>query len=718
MPGPDLYTLDFLAGTPRDMDHLKEVLYTPLMTLWGNFSREEFSRIFESLRVCLAGEKGILGLLELNLITAWLTLKQGTPPWFQEWLHERVPVERYLPGRGGEALSSGRWQIAPVFLVNGRRAFLRYFVTGLVSESVQGPGDHNPWPGWAGDLLDREARSAILSAVAASARIRPLEPGRGFYLFPLAIPNGRVQFTRGSLGLPLALAFLRLLTDSQAPEDLAATGSIDETGGIGKAEGLSLKIRQAGLAGFRGLLVPDHGHTRRGAGRIELLPVSNLREAWIFDTLYRAGRGKKLILMAEMLRDPGMIVNNCRSVPARWLRWAWKEGLISGVMDRVVKSPELFQALVEKVDVCLNRGDDSRAETLAEMIPAESVEGITPVAPRTLFKWYTLNLAMANHRGDLTAAEQCESEARQLTERAAPSDIRAFASFCNYRFIALFHNRYLFNPRLPDFLKDVLGSLKGEYRSRRRVLENATHETLGALYGSIAQNYGFCGPEYMDETRRYTLLAQEAFGDGKAQGLKDDWLRQFNYLVYAELDAGHGDTAREALLNYLEISAWHELPGKLSLLSVWQHAALARFLAGCGRREERAIYGKWAHKRLGTLTGTGHPWQLWFYNMGLVSLSLGEEKTAAECWRRGLDLCLSSGKGPTVRVMALLPLSGLWRVEALPLSGVPRTEEMIRRMAGELSPDHFRPFLEEPDLEKELEKVWTRPGDLFPFTYR
>ena len=43
---------------------------------------------------------------------------------------------------------------------------------------------------------------------------------------------------------------------------------------------------------------------------------------------------------------------------------------------------------------------------------------------------------------------------------------------------------------------------------------------------------------------------------------------------------------------------------------------------------------------------------------------------------------------------------------------------MIRRMAGELSPDHFRPFLEEPDLEKVLEKVWTRPGDLFPFTYR
>ena len=204
MPGPDLKTLDFLTGTGRDMDHLKDLLYTPRMTLWGNFSREEFSRVFESLRVCLADEQGILDLVELNLIIAWLTLKQGAPPWFQEWLHGRVPVERYLPGMGRQTLSSGRWRIAPVFLVNGRRAFLRYFVAGLVSKSDHGPGDHNPWPGWAGDLLDGEARSAVLSAVAAAVRIRPLEPGRGFYLFPLAIPNGRVQFTRGSLGLPLA----------------------------------------------------------------------------------------------------------------------------------------------------------------------------------------------------------------------------------------------------------------------------------------------------------------------------------------------------------------------------------------------------------------------------------------------------------------------------------------------------------------------------------
>ena len=580
MAGTDLYHLAFVAGSDWGRAHLKDLLYAPPAAPWGSLSPERFSRIFESLKADLKEEQGLVELMELNLVTALLLRTERLPEWFAVWARDHIDVDDYLPHIELQDALCGRWHAVPVFFVHDR-AYVRYFVLGLTETGHE----HPLWPPWADPLMDRTAKTALLSALAASNRIHPLESDLGFYCYPLTIPNRRVQFTQGSLGLPLALGFLKLLTGEKVFDGLAATGVINKEGAVQQAGGLPQKIRHAGANRFTAFLAPASDPVPSGPWGIEVLPVSTLREAWMFATLYTPGKAGELVLLAGMLQDPLMFVNNCHSVPLEWLLWARQNGRTDSLTGGLLESPDLFEGFIDKLGAALHKGDLARAEALAKLITHEDVGEAAGVAPLSVFKWFTLNLEMANHRGDVSSAEIWERKADRMARRAAVSDAGAFAAFCNHRFIALYHNRYHFTPDLPDFVKTILGSLEDQFRLQRGLVENATSEDLGALYGSIAQNYGFCGPEYLPETRRYSLLSGEAFGKGEVPELKDHWLRQLNYLAYAYLDAGDLGSAEKTLMAYIEMESWEELWPGLPGLSQWEHALLARFFAEGGNRE-------------------------------------------------------------------------------------------------------------------------------------
>jgi hypothetical protein len=66
--------------------------------------------------------------------------------------------------------------------------------------------------------------------------------------------------------------------------------------------------------------------------------------------------------------------------------------------------------------------------------------------------------------------------------------------------------------------------------------------------------------------------------------------------------------------------------------------------------------------------------------------------------------------------MGLLPLSGL-NALAVPAGSLMDDWEKIRQTALQLNPNHFK-ILKDNVPEHVLEKVWSNPETLFPFSYR
>ena len=210
----------------------------------------------------------------------------------------------------------------------------------------------------------------------------------------------------------------------------------------------------------------------------------------------------------------------------------------------------------------------------------------------------------------------------------------------------------------------------------------------------------------------------QAFGDGALPEFREDCLRQLNYLVYAALDARQFKMAEEALFRYLGIEEWREMWPILPRFSPWRHALLARFFADTEDMDNGVKYLSWALTESKGLIKHEHPWQLWLFNLGRIAQNLGEEETATELYADSLDLSLSEKYGPTVHMMALLSLSGLWRLGAVAKTDIKKQEKEVREAAGILNPVHFSMLFDERDFEKVLEAVRDKPEMLFPFAYR
>jgi len=709
----DLTHLRFLADSQWGQRHLREFLYHPDAGLCCSVSADQFSAAFEAIRRQLAHDEEVIRFLELHILTEALLQKENPSKWMIPWVADHLDVAEYVKPLTWQTCLEGHWHSVPVYLVH-ESAHLRYFILGLVSR----PEKSAFWPEWTDRLLDESAKTGIRSAVKACARTHPFAQNQGAFCYPLTVPNQSVQFKDASLGLPLSLGFMALLGGRKLPEDLAASACVQEDGSLRKVGQLSKKISHAQKAGFKVFLFCADNRVSSKREEMDLLPVSSLAEAWMGANLYAPGQAGKLLMMATMLNDPQAFANNCAVAPLEWLAWAQHNGRTRQVMGLILNSPIDFETYIQKLGICLDKGEIARAEMLARLLESASSETLADAAPLSLFKWFTLNLSMANHRGDVSASDRWEKEAEAMIRQASVSDMEAFASFYNHRFIGLHHNRYYFNPELPRFIKEILASLEAQYQCQRQLVETAANKTLGALYGSIAQNYGFCRPRCLKETEKYLTLSQKAFGDGRTPEWRGDWLRQFNYLTYASLDAGDVGAAKKALLAYLEIDDWQDLWPKLPELTQWRHAALARFLADSRKREKARIYAEWALSNNGQIHEDRHPWQLWLYNMGRIMDLLGDRESAIKFYDYSLALCRSGNLGPTVQAMALLPLSGLWQADGLNRVDLVLVEKEIRRAAKDLNPVHFKSFLNEPDFITALENVWTRPEKMFPFTYR
>jgi hypothetical protein len=429
------------------------------------------------------------------------------------------------------------------------------------------------------------------------------------------------------------------------------------------------------------------------------------------------GHGGSLKVLSEMLKAPDTFIHHIRTVDPAWVRRAAEHGRTTAIARRIVQSPHLFQQLSEKLAECLNNGELETAAVLSQTIQSQMSPASPPLLPAlAMFKWCSLNLALANHRGDIAAAERWIHQGERLACVARQSDLTALTDFYNHQLIHR-HNRFEFSPHWPRALREALPLLESRYQQQCR-FGCTTDQTLGRLYGSIVQNYAFCGPAYLSLTLEYHQRARKALGEGAAEDLTDGWRRQLNYLTYAFLDAKAFDRAERSFLDYMGIASRKDL-GTLRFCqrSSWEHALAARFLADAGHPAEQRHYLTICRSLSSPPLNASHPRQLWAFNMGRMAFRLDDAEAARRFWQHSLELCLDKSSGSTIGIMALLPLSGLHQLNVLTAVQMRHYRQTLRKTASRLHPSYFR-FLHEQPFSDVLAAVWHRPDTIFPFTCR
>ncbi len=698
----DIAHLVYLAGKSQQHESLKQWLFRPNLLFRDLRGPKAFSAAFEQVRICLRENPDLQKMVELHLLTGFLLFGEHMPEWTPSWLRDHMDTVFYLPFTEPE---QGRWRAVPVFLTGDQDSFLRCFVTGFVPE-IQTP----LWPEWAGPLMSEETRRAVSDAAAAVSRLSCRNAG-SLFCYPLTLPNACVQFRGRSLGLSLGLGFLAALHGNAFPAEIGLTGDLREDGRVEKVASVQKKTGLAIARGFRVFLHPSANLVPKQPKDILLLPVKNLNQARMLMQLYSPGESEGLGLFSDMLENPLQFIRNIQSVPSQWIEWAWRHDYARPVMEQICSSPSLFSALTDRFENTVRSSHTGSAEVISGLISwGPELEKIRQIAPLSAFRWAALNLCMCNHRGRPSRAEEWGRIAQGLLGEALRADIRAVTDYFNYVFI-LRHNRYDFRTELPQGLQTVLDLLEKQY-APQCAFGCPVHMSLGAIYGSMTQNYAFCGPDFLRETLSFSAKARKALGEHTVPEYREEWLRQYNYLTYAYLDAGNADSARETLSVYLESP---DLIGGFSGFSQWQHALTARFLADTQAPESESYYGL-CRENPAISAATAHPWQIWCLNMGRIAWFLNEKADSIRWFRRSLEYCLSDCFGSTVRVMSLLPLSHLQATGNLP-EHLPEITCQIHKAAQKVNSRHFR-ILSEQKLEKVLESVRNSPARWFPFTYR
>lgn len=706
----ELDYIAFLARNAAAASGLLRLLTSPEHVFWHAATPAHFSRGVERVMGALAEQEDMAGLFRLHLVMEALIHRDRIPAWLPSWLDENLPTCDYLPVSLVTALACP-WCAVPVATVIGQgKTRIDYFIAGMLPKSEA----NDPWPLWAAPLFDDNARNSLRTARELALRRARHRDGAVPWAFPLAVPNGRKQFTGTSLGLPLALAFLSVATERPLSPLVIATGELRPDGTVGSVGFLEEKIGGAREI-FQAVLYPAENGGLAACERLALFPVNTLDQAWMLAYLHSPGECGRLALYAAMMEDPDLFVRNIQAVPKTWLAWSLENGYLQLVLQRICCSESLFDALADRLQSAVREGRIDDAEFISALMDAAGeTERMAKTAPLTAFRWASLNVCIKNHRGLPVEAAMWADNARGLLDQALQADMHMVCNFFNHEFVSR-HNRYDFRPELPMGLGRLLDSLEAQY-ALQCAFGCRVHKILGRLYGTIAQNFAFCGPERLTETLAYSEKAMKALGKEAVSAPREEWLRQFNYRTYALLDARDHDAARESLFNYLMVDGWSGVLALLPRFTPWHHALTARFLADTGDAARREYY-EWCRRHPVPPPVEAHPWQLWCLNMARIARSTGREEEAAGWARKSLDLCFSSRFGPTVHVMALLPLSELLELEGISGPEIAHLETRFRAAAITLNPIHFQPLLE-MEFREVPTVVGRSPGRFFPFTYR
>ena len=695
----------------RSGDHapLRMTLGKPLVsTLQKKLEDPTLEKTLFRLDEAIASAPALRFLLHLNLVSVALILGKEAPAALYRFLETRAPRERFLPA---EALGAQIWTAVPVAEAIRSHAAVRFWILGWTPHL---PGTIQ-FPCWAEEVVESETRQAIVNAALAALEINICKRNGGFVVFPLCTQEKKKCISGRSLGLPLGMGFSALLNGiTTFPLTVVATGALEACGKVRRVGMLDSKAECfSELTGVKAFLYPSENDPPREYPPLEMISVSTLEDALLVQSLYLPGEGARLAEYGRLLRDPEAFVRGCANFPAAWIKWAVLNGHHSRIAEATLSLQHLFEELISRLTTSLKAWDLERSSALASLLDPQLVENVSGSLPLCAFRWFVLNLSLCNHQGEVESARSFAQKAESLIdtiERISPND----AAYYFARQMVAEHNCFQFVPHLSPGLKRTLDLLEKRYASTFPSAGKGFDRALGSLYGTIGQNFAFCGPSFVNKALEYFSKARRVLGEGTVPEYMAEWKRQLHYAAFACLDAGRWEEAEDLICRYLDVPSVSILdPQGISISSPWPHNLLVRFLADVFPEEPSDRYLEWAVGHVEMPPNRTHPWQLWTYNVGRLAARAGRHETARLFFRRSLDLCLASES--TVRVMALLPLNGLVALGE-PIKTFYEVERELRELARSLNPKHFSPFLDETPLGDPLSEE--RLAVLFPFTYR
>ena len=608
-----------------------------------------------------------------------------------------------------------RWVLTSVAVVDteNKESFIHTFLVGTRSM----PGDAH-YPEWFKNYLDESADAAISDAFQAAQSFTRFS--RNLFTFPLMSPDAARKIVGRSLGLPMALAALSVLTEDAMASDIIATGdlSCDFTRFLVKAVAdIPAKAEAACRQKYRLLLVPKFvAPPAEALPGLVIRPVGNLQEAWLWARMYASGKEKDLDMIHHIItrNDACLLLDNCLNIDREMLEWLISSEYGKPLANAVLAVPNHIKTLVAKLENCMEPADRDlrRSAALLKLLSdAPSRNALEASSPLQAFKWATQNLKLANHCGETEQAESSCLAAQNPEPLVRFKYPKAYCDYINNLLVSQ-HNTYSFSPEPPI---EFSQSLMNEQRHKHGI-----NYMLGSMYGTLAQNYGFCGPAYLENVLENVKLAQAEFDNGDSTELYEDWIREYTYPLYAHLDAGNLAAARKSLMQYLQIDTFEKIR-PWSDLQLFEQNALARYLADTLGKTSNEIETGLANRLLGELAQSGfdtrHPYQLITFNLGKLALGTGRPDIAQGYFTTCIEICENCAE--TIRVMALLPLSALYHA-GLSTQGHESIACTIRSLIASsryLNKSHFEPLMER-SVSVMLERVWQDVGRFFPFSYR
>jgi hypothetical protein len=647
--------------------------------------------------VCAARQNGLSPVFEKYLLAALLccpTEQRAAWP-----VSVRELAGRCLPGADPVLLAAADWIQVPLPVCQGSLGRCVWMLAALTDAFQDCRCLAPPVP-------DRETETEI----TASVRYREQRLGCMYWFLQEADDPA---VSGDSLGLTMALAVWQLQQGRSWPSGVYATGALDCSGAVRPVTGIREKY-QAVRHDCTLFLLPFSSSAGISTEQ-RLYSCSSFDDACFAIDQHRGVCSlEQIALYQSCLKNPSELLSHFHQLPLSLLR----QEPCQLLLNRLAGNPEQYLAqLSAALQQCGH--DREYGHFLVRLVPASETVEIGSRSRELAFAAFEWSLACVgyyNHCGQGENSEQWINCAESLADQVGFSEQ---SKLMNHAFVSQRFNRYHFQVTLPPEFSRFL-----ERRQKVWDLTGDSDYLLGSLYGTLAQNYGFCGSESESELEKMCDRAEQAFGR-KYHGEKE---RLLNYRLYSCLDSGSHERAAGLLTRYLVTGAdpdsWWSAVEKLLVHgddnALFKIAVALRVMVATGCTPHPDTAGCLSAKVL-IAQNSAHPWQLIALNFARLLSTLQPEQSGLteELLRHSLSICLQDSD-TALRPMALLALAELHRQGMASRDDYQQAAE-IRDWLGRtraLHRQHFISILDQTDGVSLLNRVMEQRRQLFPFSYR
>ncbi|NLX18730.1 MAG: hypothetical protein GXY53_05530 [Desulfobulbus sp.] len=649
-----------------------------------------------------ANRAGLLPLLERHLLTC-LALPAAPRPQKNRLAHL---LAKTFPDYPVKSLITASWCCLPVLTCQDTAGSVTWLLLGRIPGEAGITFSGTPQPA----ISSMEAANAALSAVMQAL---PASPHRYPALF-LQHPDDP-PVTGGSLGLPLALGILLLDKEIEWPPGVFASGGMTADGIIQPVTDEEAKYKTVSTE-LQLLLFPETGLLETSPQDSRIVRCPTLADAILaLDFLAVDADPQQIAHYRACLSRPALFLQEFATLPIALLSVPEGRRLLIRIQN---ERKHLFAQLVNCLKGCQN--DPERADIIARLLSPDDVLQLSREKDDTALPaldWCIARIATANRRGDVADSSQWSRLARNIGRQLSS---KKKVDCANHLFVTTRFNCYWFTPDPPEEFTTHLQKEEQIYQ-----LDQCDNRLLGAMYGTLAQNYGFCGPQYRKKFVDCIAQAEQAFG----RSHHDQKMRLFAYQIYSLLDCSQLQEAKTLLYHYLQLpekSTPEQWIDQVVLLNntptehtAFQIAVVCRLLTELVCNGQLSAHPAW-HEQLASLLPAHliHPWQLTAYNLGRLFLMLNKKKPAVSLLYRSVTACMD--RAGTMLPMALLSLAQLSTIRTQADQALETSARVLQQIKNseQLHPAHFAPLVTAPSPEQALKKVLDEPARFFPFSYR